>query len=159
VALICFFVPWVTLSNTRELIDRLPWEIGVLLRDLVAKYSSFSGWQLSVTLSVANTLFRVAILLAMGAAIVGLINTALSVLSSGWSNQILNYVQCGWATLGVILLAANASNLQRLGHRGNLVWNVVASLLGSRLGIGFWGTIVGLAMTALGGFLTARENA
>lgn len=159
VALACFFLPWVTFSNMQVVLELLPPIIREIIRGLLAEYSSVSGWQLSVTLSIADTLCRVAVLFAIGGAVVGLINAALSMLSAGWSNPILNYIQFGWATLGAILLALNASNLQRLGHKGDWMWKVAASVLGCRLTVAFWGTIFGLAMTAVGALLIARESA
>ncbi|MBC8492788.1 MAG: hypothetical protein H8D43_03300 [Chloroflexi bacterium] len=163
-AVICFFLPWVETRSIRGILPILESILGLLrpqlgdMVDSLQRWSSLSGFELAFRLPLASTPFKILVALPLVLGLLTLIRILISSLSSVVVPQAVDVAQAALCTVALVLLIYNIPNIERLGHGSNALVSVLAALLGFRLRLAFWGSLLALVLMATGTALGAAEQ-
>ena len=119
--------------------------------------SAPSAWDL-LSFSFLGAWVRIAIILPLAAAGLGLLLTVVSLLTrSGEFQRAAGWVSLVGAGLAGVLLVISIPAIQRLGLGAGSVGGLLISLLGVHLAWGFWATLLSLVLFMIAGVLALNE--
>ena len=119
--------------------------------------SAPSAWSL-LSFSFLGAWVRIAIILPLAAAGLGLLLTVVSLLTrSGEFQRAAGWVSLVGAGLAGVLLVISIPAIQRLGLGAGSVGGLLISLLGVHLAWGFWATLLSLVLFMIAGVLVLNE--
>lgn len=119
--------------------------------------SAPSAWSL-LSFSFLGAWVRIAIILPLAAAGLGLLLTVVSLLTrSGEFQRAAGWVSLVGAGLAGALLVISIPAIQRLGLGAGSVGGLLISLLGVHLAWGFWATLLSLVLFMIAGVLALNE--
>lgn len=119
--------------------------------------SAPSAWSL-LSFSFLGAWVRIAIILPLAAAGLGLLLTVVSLLTrSSEFQRTAGWVSLVGAGLAGVLLVISIPAIQRLGLGAGSVGGLLISLLGVHLAWGFWATLLSLVLFMIAGVLALNE--
>lgn len=119
--------------------------------------SAPSAWSL-LSFSFLGAWVRIAIILPLAAAGLGLLLTVVSLLTrSGEFQRAAGWVSLVGAGLAGVLLVISIPAIQRLGLGAGSVGGLLISLLGVHLAWGFWATLLALVLFMIAGVIALNE--
>jgi hypothetical protein len=166
-ALLCMvslFAPWLTLTPQshldpalRSVVETL---VGLLQRfgppavrellDSLGGFTQIRGWTLAFGLPFVNKPLLAALIISP--AVLGMLSLTWNLLAQwqGWNRvaRVGAALQIVVAVVLTTILVVNIPTIERLGLDGGLLVDLALALFNVQIGLGVWGTLLGLALLA-----------